>query len=134
VRKNLFAIGLLAAIYSVQAQNILVHIDDAATTYVSEGTLLYSGGGFQTRGSGIIDVRGNVMVEAASTDAFRTITTSGAPKTNGGNIVLRLNDPSNYTTSTYGQLFINGISSANLTGTISKEYRTMKFLAGIILL
>lgn len=124
MRKNLFAIGLLAAIYSVQAQNILVHIDDAATTYVSEGTLLYSGGGFQTRGSGIIDVRGNVMVEAASTDAFRTITTSGAPKTNGGNIVLRLNDPSNYTTSTYGQLFINGISSANLTGTISKEYRT----------
>lgn len=126
MRKNLFAIGLLAAIYSVQAQNVLVHIDDAATTYVSEGTLLYSGGGFQTRGSGIIDVHGNVMVDAASTDAFRTITTGGSAKTDGGNIVLRLNNPTNYATSTYGQLYINGISSANLTGVVSKEYRTSR--------
>ncbi|MEC3877813.1 T9SS type A sorting domain-containing protein [Chryseobacterium salviniae] len=126
MRKNLFAIGLLAAIYSVQAQNILVHIDDAATTYVSENALLYSGGGFQTRGSGIADVHGNVMVEAASTDAFRTITTGGSPKTDGGNFVLRLNDPTNFAASTYGQLYINGILSSNLTGIVSKEFRTVR--------
>lgn len=77
MRKNLFAIGLIAAIYSVQAQNILVHIDDAAVTYVSDGTLLYSGGGFQTRGSGIIDVHGNIMIDGESGDAFKTITTGG---------------------------------------------------------
>jgi hypothetical protein len=128
MRKSLFAIGLLAAVYSVQAQNVLVHVDDAATTYVSEGTLVYSGGGVQTRGAGIMDVHGNVMVEASATDAFKTITTGGANKTDGGNIVLRLNTPGagSYDTSTYGQLYINGVSTANLTGVVSKEYRTAK--------
>ncbi|WP_294287651.1 T9SS type A sorting domain-containing protein [uncultured Chryseobacterium sp.] len=126
MRKSLFAIGLLTAICSVQAQNVLIHVDDNATTYVSEGTLVYSGGGVQTRGSGIIDVHGNVMIEGASGDAFRTITTTGAAKTNGGNIVLRLNTPGNYASSTYGQLYINGISAANLTGVVNKEYRTGK--------
>ena len=124
MRKSLFAIGLLAAIVSVQAQNVLLHIDDAANTYVSEGALVYTGGGVQTRGNGIMDVHGNVMVEAGTTDAFRTITTAGAAKIDGGNIVLRLNDPTNFTTSTYGQLYINGLSQANITGVVSKEFRT----------
>ncbi|WP_312902480.1 T9SS type A sorting domain-containing protein [Chryseobacterium taichungense] len=126
MRKNLFAIGLIAAIYSVQAQNILVHLDDSAVTYVSEGTLLYSGGGFQTRGSGIMDVHGNIMIDGQLGDAFKTITTGGSNKTDGGNIVLRLNDPDNYLTSTYGQLYINGIQKTYLTGTVSKEYRTSR--------
>lgn len=124
MRKSLFAIGLLAAINSVQAQDVLLHIDDTATTYVSEGTLLYAGGGLQTRGNGIMDVHGNVMVEGTSAAAFRTITTTGAAKTDGGNIVLRLNTPGNFATSTYGQLYVNGVSAANLTGIVSKEYRT----------
>lgn len=126
MRKNLFAIGLIAAIYSVQAQNILVHVDDAAVTYVSDGTLLYSGGGFQTRGSGIMDVHGNIMIDGQSGDAFKTITTGGSNKTDGGNIVLRLNDPTtaNFLTSTYGQLYINGLSQTDITGVVSKEYRT----------
>lgn len=126
MRKNLFAIGLIAAIYSVQAQNILVHLDDSAVTYVSEGTLLYSGGGFQTKGSGMMDVHGNVMIEGASGDGFKTITTGGADKTNGGNFVLRLNDPTpaNFLTSTYGQLYISGLGQNEMTGIVSKEYRT----------
>lgn len=127
MRKSLFAIGLLAAINSVQAQSVLLHVDNAATTYVSAGTLVYAGGGVQTRGNGIIDVHGNMMVEGnSSTDVFRTIDTSGNSQTTGGHIVLRLNDPTNYTTPTYGQLYINGISAANLTGLVSKEYRTAK--------
>jgi len=125
MRKSLFAIGLLAITYSVQAQNVL-HVDDAANAFVSEGALVYTGGGLQTRGSGIMDVHGNVMVEAASTDAFRTLTTGGTAKTDGGNIVLRLNTPATYDSSTYGQLYINGVSAANLTGVVSKEYRTAK--------
>jgi hypothetical protein len=63
MRKSLFAIGLLAVSYSVQAQNVLCHVDDTANMYVSEGTLVYSGGGVQTRGSGLVEVHGNVMVE-----------------------------------------------------------------------
>ncbi|MFY7814526.1 MAG: T9SS type A sorting domain-containing protein [Chryseobacterium taeanense] len=128
MRKNLFAIGLIAASYSVQAQNILVHLDDSAVTYVSEGTLLYSGGGFQTRGSGILDVHGNVMIDGASGDAFKTITTGGTDKSDGGNIVLRLNDPTtaNFLTSTYGQLYINGLLQTDINGIVSKEFRTAR--------
>jgi len=36
---------------------------------------------------------------------------------------LRLNDPANFSTSSYGQLYVNGIPAANLTGVVSKEYR-----------
>lgn len=124
MRKSLFAIGLLAAIGSVQAQNVLLHVDDAANTYVSEGALVYSGGGVQTRGDGTMDIHGNVMIVGAAGDAFKTITTSGADKTFGGSVMLRLNTPGSYATSTYGQLYIDGISQANITGIVSKEFRT----------
>jgi hypothetical protein len=124
MRKSLFAIGLLAAIGSVQAQNVLLHIDDAANTYVSEGALVYSGGGVQTRGDGTMDIHGNVMVVGTAGDAFKTITTAGADKTFGGSIMLRLNNPGSYATSTYGQLYIDGLSQANITGIVSKEFRT----------
>lgn len=123
MRKSLFAIGLLAIGYSVQAQ-ILCHVDANANMYVSEGTLVYSGGGVQTKGNGLLDVHGNVMVVGATGDAFKTITDAGADKTDGGNIVLRLNTPGTYATSTYGQLYIDGLTQPNITGVVSKEFRT----------
>ncbi|KFF11524.1 T9SS type A sorting domain-containing protein [Chryseobacterium soli] len=123
MRKSLFAIGLLAIGSSVQAQ-ILCHVDTNANMYVSEGTLVYSGGGVQTRGNGLLDVHGNVMVVGAAGDAFKTITTTGTDKTDGGNIVLRLNTPGTYATSTYGQLYIDGLTQTNITGVVSKEFRT----------
>lgn len=125
MRKSLFAIGLLAISYSVQAQ-ILCHVDTGANMYVSEGTLVYSGGGVQTKGNGVLDVHGNVMVVGTGTDAFKTIDALGADKTDGGNIVLRLNTPASYATSTYGQLYIDGLSQPNVTGIVTKEYRTDK--------
>ncbi|MBV8326036.1 T9SS type A sorting domain-containing protein [Chryseobacterium sp.] len=124
MRKSLFAIGLLAVSYSVQAQNVLCHVDTNATMYVSEGTLVYSGGGVQTRDTGLLDVHGNVMVVGTAADGFKTIDAAGADKTNGGNIILRLNTPATYATSTYGQLYIDGLSQSNITGVVSKEYRT----------
>lgn len=123
MRKSLFAIGLLAISYSVQAQ-ILCHVDTGANMYVSEGTLVYSGGGIQTKDTGVLDVHGNVMVVGSGTDAFKTIDALGADKTNGGNIVLRLNTPASYATSTYGQLYIDGLTQSNVTGIVSKEYLT----------
>ncbi|WET48664.1 T9SS type A sorting domain-containing protein [Chryseobacterium indologenes] len=126
MRKSLFAIGLLAISYSVQAQ-ILCHVDTNANMYVSEGTLVYSGGGVQTKGSGLLEVHGNVMIEGAGGDAFRTLDAAGTgAKTDGGNIVLKMNTPATYATSTYGQLYINGLSQSNVTGIVSKEYRTGK--------
>lgn len=52
----------------------------------------------------------------------------GANKTDGGNIVLRLNDPTtaNFLTSTYGQLYINGLLQTDINGIVSKEFRTAR--------
>lgn len=123
MRKSLFAIGLLAISYSVQAQ-ILCHVDTNANMYVSEGTLVYSGGGVQTKGNGLLDVHGNIMVVGSATDSFKTIDAAGADKTDGGNIILRLNTPASFATSTYGQLYIDGLSQSNISGIVTKEYRT----------
>ncbi|THV56141.1 T9SS type A sorting domain-containing protein [Chryseobacterium candidae] len=125
MRKSLFAIGLLAIGYSVQAQ-ILCHVDTNANMYVSEGTLVYSGGGVQTKGNGLLDVHGNIMVVGSGTDLLKTIDASGADKTDGGNIILRLNTPASFATSTYGQLYVDGLSQSNVTGIVSKEYRNAK--------
>ncbi|WP_106918181.1 T9SS type A sorting domain-containing protein [Chryseobacterium aurantiacum] len=129
MRKSLFAIGLLAISYSVQAQ-ILCHVDTNANMYVSENTLVYSGGGVQTRGNGLLDVHGNIMIVGSGTDALKTIDAGGADKTDGGNIVLRLNTPATYASSTYGQLYIDGLSQSNITGVVSKEYLTDKHGTG----
>lgn len=128
MRKSLFAIGLLAISYSVQAQ-ILCHVDTNANMYVSEGTLVYSGGGVQTRDNGILDVHGNVMISGTAGDAIKTISGAGvgSPKTDGGNIILRLNTPGNTDdASTYGQLYVDGLSQSDITGIVSKEFRTKK--------
>ncbi|WP_415325462.1 T9SS type A sorting domain-containing protein [Chryseobacterium sp. MMS23-Vi53] len=139
MRKSLFAIGLLAAIGSVQAQNVLVHVDDAATTYVSKGTLFYSGGGLQTKATGVVENHGNFMVSGSATDSFKTIDASNVDKTetNGGaNFVNRLNEPGAYASVnptdastpavyTYGQLFISGIPQTNITGIVDQEFRAV---------
>jgi len=132
MRKSLFAIGLLAAVGSVQAQNVLLHVDDAATTYVSKGTLVYNGGGLQMRGNGVIENHGNIMVSGTNTDSFKTITTGGTDKPEGSvtaNFVNRLNEPTAYASPgvsnnyTYGQLYIAGIPQTNITGIVDQELR-----------
>lgn len=139
MRKSLFAIGLLAAVGSVQAQNVLVHVDDAATTYVSKGTLFYSGGGLQTKATGVVENHGNFMVAGTATDAFRTIDASNADKTEatgGANFVNKLNEPTAYASVnpvdaltpavyTYGQLYISGIPQANIRGIVDQEFRAV---------
>ncbi|WP_426478086.1 T9SS type A sorting domain-containing protein [Chryseobacterium sp. CBSDS_008] len=140
MRKSLFAIGLLAATGSVQAQNILLHVDDTAKTFVSKGTLLYNGGGLQMRGSGTIENHGNLMVSGTPSDSFKTITTAGTDKAEGsvtGNFVNKLNEPTAYASAnenssaatpvyTYGQLYISGIPQSNITGIVDQEYRAFK--------
>ena len=124
MKKNLLAIGMLASAVGFNAQ-VLTHVDNTAVLYVGDGALMYNGGGLQTKGSGILDVHGNVMVEGAGSDVVRTLDASGNALTSAaGNIVLRLNNPAAPTTSTYGQLYIQGIPQTNLTGFVSKEFRT----------
>lgn len=127
MKKNLLTVGLLALTFSAQAQ-VLTHVDNTATFYVGEGALVYNGGGLQTKGSGVIDVHGNVMVVGAAGDFLRTLDgTSGNPLTTPGkNIILRLNTPTSYATSTYGQLYISGLAQGNISGFVSKEYLATK--------
>lgn len=139
MRKSLFAIGLLAISYSVQAQ-ILCHVDTNANMYVSKGTLVYSGGGLQMKANGTIENHGNFMVAGTATDAVKTIDASNADKTEangGGNFINKLNEPTAYgsvntnsTTATpvytYGQLFITGVPQANITGIVDQEFRQIR--------
>jgi len=132
MKKNLLAIGLLAIVGSVQAQTVLLHVDDTAKMYVSSGTLVYNGGGLQTKGTGNIDLYGNMMVVGnSSSDVVRTLTTTNTLKDTGSNIFLRLNTattptPTPAVSATYGQLYITGISQANITGIVDKEYANNK--------
>ncbi|MCD0479934.1 T9SS type A sorting domain-containing protein [Chryseobacterium sp. LC2016-29] len=130
MKKSLLTIGILATGLSVQAQTVLLHVDDTAKMYVSNGALVYNGGGVQTRGNGNIDLHGNMMVVGSNaTDVFRTIdtNTTPGPKTSGANVILRLNDPSpaNFATSTYGQLYITNLTQDKITGIVDKEYKAV---------
>lgn len=128
MKKSLLTIGILATGLSVQAQTILLHVDDTAKMYVSNGALVYNGGGVQTRGNGNIDLHGNMMVVGSNaTDVFRTIDTNVTPglKTSGANVILRLNDPTNFATSTYGQLYITNLAQDKITGIVDKEYKAV---------
>lgn len=104
---------------------VLTHVGDAGLLYVGEGALVYSGGGVQTQADGLLDVHGNVMVVGGGADLLKTIDALGAAKTDGGNMILRMNSATALDdATTYGQLYIDGITQANSTAIISKEYRT----------
>lgn len=118
---------MLSLWFTARSQ-VVVHVDPGATFYVGENALVYNGGGVQTKGNGIYDIHGNVMIEGDGSSVFRTLDAAGTGnKTDGGNFILRLNDPANYSTSTYGQLYINGLTqSGNITAVVDKEFRTAK--------
>ena len=126
MKRNLLTVALLALSISVCAQTIC-NVNDDGVFFVGENALVYNGGGLQTKGNGIYDVRGNVMVVGTSTDQFNTIVSGGsADKTDGGNFILRLNTPATSATSTYGQLFISGIPQGKMNAIVDKEYREPK--------
>lgn len=126
MKKSLLSIGLLAGVFSTSAQTLL-HVDDQSKMYVSEEALLYNAGGMQTKGEGVLDVHGNVMVVGENTDTFRTLTIAGADKPSAeSNIILRLNDEANYDASKYGQLYITGIPQDNMKAFVTKEYKAQR--------
>ena len=129
MKKNVIGCAMLLSGLTC-AQTPLFHVGNNARFYVEENALVYNGGGVETKGSGLYDIKGNVMVVGILSDAIKTLTIGDTEKTDGGNFILRLNDPTNYTTSTYGQLFITGLSQANLTAIVDKQYRVAKHGSG----
>ena len=118
--------ALLALSLSATAQNVIFSANKDAVFYVGENALVYNGGGLQTVDNAIYDVQGNVMVVGTATDDFKTLTAALANKVDGGNFILRLNTPASSATSTYGQLYINGLPQGKITATVDKEFRTPK--------
>lgn len=128
MKKNIFTLGLLATALSYHAQGVLTHVDNTAVLYVGDGALMYNGGGLQTKGSGVLDIHGNVMISGAGgTAKFRTLDINGTDLASpSSNIILRLNNPADYNNSSYGQLFITGLLQSDITGFVTKEYRATK--------
>ena len=111
MRKNLLAIGLLAIGFSTSAQ-ILTHVGNEALVTVTDGALVYNGGGWQNAGTGKVANTGDVMIVGASGDGFIVDEANGAEfrlKFNGNKV-------------TYGQLYINGLEQGAITGKVHKEY------------
>ncbi len=126
MKKNLLTLGLLVLSIAVGAQ-VVSHVGNGGIFFVGENALVYNGGGMETRGDGQYEIRGNMMVVGGGTDAIRTLNQAGTDtKTTGGNIVLKLNYPTEFPSSTYGQLYIQGLTQDNITGIVDKEYREKK--------
>lgn len=124
-QKILLSIGVLA-FTAMYGQAPLFNIDENALFYISENALMFNGGTLETKGSSLYDIHGTVMIVGNSTHKLRTLNNDDSEKINGGNIVLRLNDPQNFSTSSYGQLFISGLAQSNITGIVDKEYRDVR--------
>ena len=129
MKRSILTLGMLALGFLTKAQT-----DDL--TYVANGTdmtiapeLLYTvyDGKITIVGTGKITNSGNVMILGPShlpfRAGFRTLTTAGLPKTDGGNFILKMyND--NLSSLRYGQLYFGyGSPQANVTGIVDKEYK-----------
>lgn len=127
MRRKLLPLALLAGILSISAQQPLSHVEDGATFFVADGSLVSNYGGVQTKGTGKVDIRGNVMIVGNTTDKFRTLDPSGADRTAAAdNVILRFNSDDATIFSgaeSYGQLYITGITQANMPAYVTKEYR-----------
>lgn len=126
MKKNLLTVGFLSLTLSMSAQ-ALTHVDNGGTFYVGEYALVYNGGGIQTKGNGIIDLHGNLMVVGDAADVVKTFNAAGTgDKTDGKNIIIRINDPLAVDATSYGQLYIDGIPQTNITAIVDREYKTLK--------
>lgn len=122
MKKILLPASILLLSISLGAQTM--HIDNAAAMKVEQKALLYIGGTTQTKGSGVANVNGNVMIAGTSGNAFKTLAADGTtPKTDGQNFRLLINDPTVASPVSYGQLYITGLRQAEITGIVDKEYK-----------
>ena len=126
MKRNIITLGMLALSFLTKAQtNDLTYVGNGAEMTITPG-LLYTvyDGQITIVGTGKITNSGNVMiVDGLGNNAgFRTLTTAGLAKTNGGNFILKMYD-TNLSNLRYGQLYFNGMSQSRVTGIVDKEYK-----------
>ncbi len=128
MKRSILTLGMLALGFLTKAQT-------TDYTYVANGVemtiapeVIYSviDGRMTIVGTGKITNSGNVMIEndlLTNHGGFRTLTTAGLPKTDGGNFILKMyND--NLSSLRYGQLYFYNIANQNqVTGIVDKEYK-----------
>ena len=129
MKRSILTLGMLALSFLTKAQT-----DDL--TYVANGVnmtiapeVVYTvhDGKMTIVGTGKITNSGNVMIVDNSgfsgRAGFRTLTTAGLPKTDGGNFILKMyND--NLSSLRYGQLYFgNNPSPIQVSGIVDKEYK-----------
>lgn len=108
--KNLLTLGSLALSLSLSAQ-VLTYVGNGAQVTVQDGALVYSGGGWQNAGNGVVNNTGDIMVVASSAnDVFDIASTA--------DFRLKYADE-----DTYGQLYIADVPQGKITGKITKEYK-----------
>ena len=124
MKRSILTLGMLALSFLTKAQT-------TDYTYVANGTemtiapeLLYTvyGGKITIVGTGKITNSGNVMIinTFSNNAGFRTLTTAGLPKTDGGNFILKMYD-TNLSNLRYGQLDFE--RNMIVTGVVDKEYK-----------
>ena len=127
MKRSILTLGMLALGFLTKAQT-------TDNTYVANGVemtiapeVIYSvyDGKMTIVGTGKITNSGNVMLVNGNENkgGFRTLTTAGLPKTDGGNFILKMYD-ANLSNLRYGQLYIaNHGTQAPITGVVDKEYK-----------
>ena len=128
MKRSILTLGMLALSFLTKAQT-------TDYTYVANGVemtiapeVIYSviDGKMTIVGTGKITNSGNVIIDNGTVfnnAGFRTLTTAGLPKTDGGNFILKMYD-TNLSNLRYGQLyFSNEPSLSNVTGIVDKEYK-----------
>ena len=127
MKRSILTLGMLALGFLTKAQT-------TDYTYVANGAemtispeVIYSviDGKMTIVGTGKITNSGNVMFidkGMGNNAGFRTLTTAGLPKNDGGNFILKMYD-TNLSNLRYGQLYFKNVFQSGVTGIVDKEYK-----------
>ena len=129
MKRSILTLGMLALGFLTKAQttDFTYVANGVEMTIAPEVVYNVSYGKITIVGTGKITNSGNVMIVndmVTNHGGFRTLTTAGLPKTDGGNFILKMyND--NLSSLRYGQLYFGGnfIVSTDVSGIVDKEYK-----------
>ena len=126
MKRSILTLGMLALSFLTKAQQDVTYVANGVDMTIAP-EVIYSvyDGKMTIVGTGKITNSGNVMLMNGSTNntGFRTLTTAGLPKTDGGNFILKIYD-ANLSNLRYGQLYFGlWANQTNVTGIVDKEYK-----------